>query len=113
MNKDNGNQYKNQDIYIVQFPEGRELSFSQGEIQSIQNERIEHLVSIRKGSSGSPILVLNNQEFKVIGIHKNKNKDFNLGIFMKNILNDINKDEYENKKNTNEIICEIKIIYKY
>ena len=75
MNKDNGNQYKNQDIYIVQFPEGRELSFSQGEIQSIQNERIEHLVSTHKGSSCSPILVLNNQEFKVIGIHKNKNKD--------------------------------------
>ncbi len=31
---------------------------------------------------------------------------------MKNILNDINKDESENKKNTNEIICEIKKIYK-
>ncbi len=79
MNKDNGNQYKNQDIYIVQFPEGRE-SFSQGEIQLIQNERIKHLVSTHKGSSCSPILVLNIQELKVIGIHKNKNKDFNLGI---------------------------------
>ena len=31
---------------------------------------------------------------------------------MKNILNDINKDEYENKKNTNEIICEYNIKYK-
>ena len=40
--------------------------------------------------------------------------NFNTNKFLEeNILNDINKDEYENKKNTNEIICEIKIIYKY
>ena len=55
---------------IVQFPEGKDLSFAQGEIQLIENDIIIHSVSTLPGSSGSPILMKNNNQFKIIGVHK-------------------------------------------
>ena len=99
---ENKNEYLGKDICIVQYPHGGELSFDQGIIGSFKNDKIQHLVSTEKGSSGSPILLKDN--FKIIGIHKGgKEGKNNLGIFMRYILNDINK--INNKKN------EIKCIY--
>ena len=47
---------------------------------------------ILKGSSGSPIILLL-RNFKIIGIHKGVNNKlkYNRGIYMKYILEDINK----------------------
>ena len=58
--------YLKEDIIFFQYPNGGDLSFDKGEIKSIVNN------------------------FKIIGIHKegNKNKEDNLGTFMKNISND-------------------------
>ena len=86
MNNNSESKYLEQDICIFQYPKGEELSFDKGEIKSINNHIIKHLVSTHPGSSGSPISLLNN--FKIIGIHKggNKNKEDIIGIFMKNIL---------------------------
>ena len=80
--------YLNQDICIVQYPYGKELCFAQGRINRFNNYKIEHTVSTKNGSSGSPILIQNS--FKVIGLHKGgiKNKDENIGIFFKDILTD-------------------------
>jgi len=80
--------YMNLDICIVQYPDGKDLSFAQGKINIFKNYKIYHSISTKKGSSGSPILIQNN--FKVIGIHKGgiNNKDENIGIFFKDILND-------------------------
>ena len=68
MNKESINKYKVQDICIVQYLDGGNLSFAQGEINYFDNYKIKHLVSTHKGSSGSPIFLQNN--FKIIGIHK-------------------------------------------
>ena len=93
MNNESQNNYKNQDICIVQYPDGGDLSFAQGGINSFDNYKIKHLVSTHKGSSGSPILLQKN--FKIIGIHKagNKKKNENIGISMKDILIDCFKNK--------------------
>ena len=72
MNNNSESKYLEQDICIFQYPKGEELSFDKGEIKSINKHIIKHLVSTHPGSSGSPILLLNN--FKIIGIHKAGNK---------------------------------------
>ena len=101
------NEYLGKDICIVQYPNGGELSFDQGIIGSFKNDKIQHLVSTEKGSSGSPILL--KDTFKIIGIHKGgKEGKNNLGIFMRCILNDINK--INNKKNEIKCIYNIKNI---
>ena len=60
--------YKDKDIYIVQYPEGKNLSYSQGKIKTIDNYELSYDASTKSGSSGSPILLKNTTE--VIGIHK-------------------------------------------
>ena len=74
--------YIKETIYIIQFPENK-LSVSYGIIENIYKDRIynfNHKCSTKGGSSGSPILNINN---KLIGIHKggynNKN---NIGTFL-------------------------------
>ena len=113
MNNNSESNYLKKDICIFQYPDGGELSFDKGEIKSIDDYKIKHLVSTNPGSSGSPILLLTN--FKIIGIHKagNKNKDDNLGIFMKNILNDINNINSKDNNNKNNKIPQNNQIKKF
>ncbi len=97
--------YIKNDIFIFQFPKG-ELSFDKAEIKSINDYIIKHSVSTDYGSSGSPILLFNN--FKIIGIHNKRAlyEKNNLGIFMKNILNDfkyIPQNTSNNNNNKNRI----------
>ena len=74
--------YREETIYIIQYPEGK-LSSSYGIIEGIfENEMYNfiHKCSTRNGSSGSPILNLNN---KIIGIHKEKGGgNYNFGTFL-------------------------------
>ena len=82
------NQYLKRDIGILQYPNGNELSFDKGEVKSITNYRLIHTVSTDYGSSGSPIFLIEN--LKIIGVHNSRWKKLNAGIFMKNILDDLN-----------------------
>ena len=86
MSNESQNDCLNQDICIVQYPDGGDLSFAHGGIQCFDDYKIKHLVSTHHGSSGSPILLQNN--FQIIGIHKagNTKKNENIGIFFQNIL---------------------------
>ena len=62
-------EYINKTIYIIQYPKG-ELSVSYGILDQIYEDKkynFNHKCSTRGGSSGSPILNINN---KLIGIHK-------------------------------------------
>ena len=62
-------EYINKTIYIIQYPEN-ELSVSYGILEQIYEDKkynFNHKCSTRGGSSGSPILNINN---KIIGIHK-------------------------------------------
>ena len=85
------NTYKGHEIIILQFPQGKELSFSLGTIKHIDNDHIFHNSSTKFGSSGSPIIIPKNNEYKVIGIHcsSHKQKTINIGITISKILNHI------------------------
>ena len=55
-------------IYIIHFPNGNESSLSIGLIEKIEDDIIQHKCATQKGSSGAPIINLNN--YKIIGIHQ-------------------------------------------
>ena len=106
MNNINKNdKYKDETVYIIQYPEGK-LSVSYGIIGNMcvsERYNITHKCSTNRGSSGSPILNINNN--KVIGIHKKaKENKYNKGTFLNFPIKEfiqqchINKNE-ENKKN--------------
>ena len=83
-------------IYIIHYPFGKESSLSIGLIDKIKDEDIKHKCATESGSSGAPIINLNN--FKVIGIHKGAHKELslNIGLLLKESINKFNKNE--NKK---------------
>ena len=99
------NTYKDEQIYILHYPNSNKASISYGDgIEKISENDIKHLCNTQPGSSGGPILSrLTN---KVIGIHKacinKKNERYNIGTFLKFPLNDLNKKK-------NEIIIQIKV----
>ena len=101
-------QYKDQEIIMVQYPKLEEASFGNGKVNSIKNNyQILHSISTEGGSSGSPIILMSGS-LKIIGIHcgkLKKDKNLNRGNYMKVILEDIqqhfinNKLKLEEKKN--------------
>ena len=90
---------KYKSIYIIHFPFGKEPSLSIGTIEKIEDDIIKYKCANEKGSSGAPILNLNN--FKIIGIHQGTEKmlSLNVGILLTNIINDFNKTKYSSNKN--------------
>ena len=92
-------EYFNKSIYLIYYRnEGKEEN-SFGIIKNIENYRIIHLCSTESGSAGGPILNLTN--FKVIGVNcgAHSHKNFNVGVFIKNAINDFNKICQKYKKN--------------
>ena len=90
---DNPNeQYKDQEIMMIQYPNLEEASFEKGKVNSIKNNyQIFHSISTEGGSSGSPIILISGS-LKIIGIHcgkLKKDKNLNRGNYMKVILEDI------------------------
>ena len=67
--------YKNKPIYLLHYPKGQEMSVSPGKIKRVDAEEqlIEHLCDSGPGSAGGPLIDYN---FKVIGIHKGKKKNY-------------------------------------
>ena len=92
-NKNLNNKFKS--IYIIHFPFGKESSLSIGIIEKIKDDIIKHKCATEKGSSGSPIINLNN--FKIIGIHQGTDEVLflNEGMFLTNAINDFNKINLE------------------
>lgn len=76
------------EIIIPQYPEN-ELSVSFGTITGKNEKDIYYNASTDNGSSGSPILLLNN--LQIIGIHKQRQNIVNLngGTFIRDILESI------------------------
>ena len=76
----------NQEIYIIQFPDGEKLSHSEGKIREIDKFKYYYDASIKHSSSGGPILLKNTTT--VIGIHKgyHKIKKINQGIQINSII---------------------------
>ena len=99
----NGKIFKENDIFILQFLNENEISFSDGNLMHIKDNLIYHGASTEEGSSGSPIIKRDNNNNYIIGIHKATIKDgnkllYNLGITFDSILENI-------KEQINEINC--------
>ena len=62
--------FRNIKVYLIQYPEAKEVRQSDGLITkiAIDNSSIEHNCKTTKGSSGSPILKIDNH--KVIAVHR-------------------------------------------
>ena len=60
---------------IPNYPEDKDIVVSYGKPPILNESEINHYCSTKEGSSGSPILLINNQ--KLIGIHYGHSKQFN------------------------------------
>ena len=102
------NSYKDKEIFILQYKNDDELSFSYGKIISIENNKIKHSSSIKEGSSGLPI-ISRYSKCSLIGLHYGSviNKEYNYLTSINTIINDIIKKI--NNLNNLIIISEINI----
>ena len=76
--------YRDKSIYVLHYPKATKSNVSYGLLNQIQeSNKIIHSCSTEEGSSGSPILSLDNN--KIIGIHRGTCRN-NIGIFIKNVL---------------------------
>ena len=86
--------FKNEDqIFSFEYPRGGKLQYSHGKISKIEDSILIYDVGADKGSSGSPIILMDN--LKVIGLHKgyindNTKEKKNVGIRMEYIIDKIN-----------------------
>ena len=86
-------------VYIIQYPESQ-LSVSYGIVESIYEDlkyNFIHKCSTKGGSSGSPILNMNN---KIIGVHKECYKEsYNNGTFLNDSIKEFIQFYCSNKNN--------------
>ena len=124
-NSNNYNELKNKLVNVVQFPGGKNLSYSKGKLININKYEFTHKAGTKGGSSGSPMFLVDTT--KVIGIHKSGSeiKKENYGDFIfpiinllnnnrdnDNILNNnINIDDNNHKQNEVKIIVRLVIPY--
>ena len=93
-------------IQVVQYPKGGQISYSDGkiaEIYSLDKNVFFHSASTEGRSSGSPIVFQG--EETVLAIHKGTEKqgDYNVGIFIKTIIDKIKESNVKPKNNNNNI----------
>jgi surface protein len=115
-NNNNGNLnylnyiYNNKSIYILHYQKGNNIVVSYGQPPKCKNSEINHKCSIEYGSSGSPILLINNQ--KLIGVHLDSyNKsEYSSGILMVHSIIEFQKENNIDDNNiSNYIIGEFEI----
>ena len=104
INNNNENKdYQDETVYIIQYPRGK-LSVSYGIINKIYIDKkysFQHKCITYKGSSGSPILNIDN---KILGIHKKGYENYNLGTFLNFPIKELIQ---KNKGNNNIIMTNI------
>ena len=91
--------YKDVDVFSVEHPYGEDASCASGTIINIYEYEFNHNISTNNGSSGCPIILLNNNInlIQVIGIHKEGDKKHNIngGTFIGEIFNEDNNNNYK------------------
>jgi len=95
----------------MQCPGNKDVLVTEGKIEEIKNNKnIIHSLSTDDGSSGSHI-TLSIRNLNIIGIHQAKFKDNNKGVYLKCVLEDLEK-QYLKFLENNSIIKPIGT-YKY
>ena len=108
------NIYEGVDVFSLEHPSGGNVSCASGKILYTDNYEFTHSISTESGSSGSPIILLNNNInlIFVIGIHKsaNINQKINYGTFIGEIINEIKNDShyFQKRKKSNKKVKEVK-----
>ena len=96
--------YKNIFVFSIEHPLGQRAACASGKIIGINNYEFHHNISTKDGSSGCPIILLNDNTnlIQVIGIHKGADysKLLNCGTFIGEIF-DNNKYLNNNLNNNN------------
>ena len=99
---------KDNDIFILQYPNCNDICISYGKILLLIDSNIKHSASTNSGSSGSPIIRRSKENY-IIGLHYggHKNNRYNIATNFNSILEDIKGNEihctYIPKLNQNEI----------
>ena len=116
--------YKDKDLVVFHYERGEEVKYSIGKLQKTNSEYFLHCCTTKKGSSGSPILML--EDYKVIGIHvggyesEEKKEKSNAGIFIEEPIDDFikkyDRDLHSSKNKKKENIIRVyttkdKLIY--
>ena len=90
------NIYKDSDVFSIHHPFGEDAVCASGKITAINGYEFTHNIPTEQGSSGCPILLLNNNTncIQVIGIHKKGKSEsgINMGTFIGEIINEINNN---------------------
>ena len=69
--------YSNESIYILNYFKVQDINIEYGKLSHINNSELYYQCNIKEDSSGSPILLTNNQ--KLIGIHNKNSKKYTKG----------------------------------
>ena len=105
--------YNNADVFSIQHPLGKSAACASGKIIKIYEYEFDHNISTDYGSSGCPIILLNDNInlIQIIGIHKNADKleKINGGTFIGEIFKELNNELINSKIEDNYIINEIVI----
>ena len=109
------NIYSNESIYILNYLKEQDITVSYGKLSHINNSELYYQCNIKEDSSGSPILLTNNQ--KLIGIHNKNSKKYTKGNllaysiyeFLKIKNNLLLIDKYGEYSTNNYIIAEFDI----
>ena len=107
--------YRGKTIYLIGYPKGGKPKYANGLIKDINENTydIRHFCRSEPGSSGCPILNLNNN--RVIGIHKGaakKGQNWNLGTLLKEPIKDFKEKNIHNKNYKNNEYNYIKKVEK-
>jgi len=86
--------YSSESLYVINYPEDKEVVVSYGPPPQLNEYEIHHKCCTKPGSSGSPILLINNQ--KLIGIHSSSSKNFEYN-FGSLLIHSIKEFENKNK----------------
>ena len=101
-------QYKGSYIFALGYPYGDEIVTGTGKITNIKNNyEFEHNIPTDKGSSGSPIILLNiSKVIKIIGVHKGesikKMNAINIATFIGKIVDKIKTIRMKNYNELNK-----------
>jgi hypothetical protein len=100
---------KDDTVYIIQHPEGKIKHFSQSKVKCVNKPFIEYYADTLKGSSGSPVFVLNKSKFLLVALHSKgvqsySGSNWNKGVLLSEILDHLHTGK-------GKIYCSLKYNY--